>query len=453
LFGSFNRNNTFSVQLSDENGSFLTPSIIAQFPNSYEDSLFRVKLPAQVKTGTHYRIRVISSSPEAIYTDNGQDISIYEKPALTNNFLGKDTVLCTARSLLLQAPVTPGFHYTWQDNSSNTNYTATSTGKYYVTVANTGGCSTTDTILVDYKTPPIFTLGNDEGICPGQTITLQPVLPAGNYEWSNGSQTATVTITNPGLYWLQVSGNGCTKRDSIQVSAKQIPVVNLGYDTTLCEGQALYLDVTNNNATYIWQDGATQSNYTVKQPGLYTVKVIMEGCNTEAAIAVAYKTKPEVDLGKDTTLCTSASITLQAAYPGATYQWSDGTTESVLQVMRGGKYMVSLTNSCGTTRDSILVNYESCTCRYALPGAFTPNGDGTNDILRPLYNCPVSNFKWQIYNRWGQSMFISENPSKGWDGQLAGIQQPTGAYVWLVQYTDPVTGKVYQNKGTVLLIR
>ncbi|HKO79059.1 MAG TPA: hypothetical protein VJU78_01630 [Chitinophagaceae bacterium] len=138
LFGTFNRNNTFSVQLSDENGSFLTPSTIAQFPNSHEDSLFRVKLPKQVKTGTHYRIRVISNSPEAIYTDNGQDITIYEQPAFTNVFLGKDTVLCNTGPLLLQAPATPGFHYTWQDNSSNHNYTVTTTGKYYVTVVNTG---------------------------------------------------------------------------------------------------------------------------------------------------------------------------------------------------------------------------------------------------------------------------------------------------------------------------
>ncbi|HKO79060.1 MAG TPA: hypothetical protein VJU78_01635, partial [Chitinophagaceae bacterium] len=189
-------------------------------------------------------------------------------------------------------------------------------------------------------------MGNDEGICPGNTLTLQPVLPAGNYEWSNGSQAATITIADPGLYWLQVSGNGCTKRDSILVNAKQNPVVNLGSDTTICEGQVLYLDVTNNNATYTWQDGTTRSNYTVKQPGLYTVKVIVDGCDNEAAIAVAYKTKPAVELGKDTTVCSGASITLQAAYPGAIYQWSDGTTGSFLQVTREGKYMVSLTNSC-----------------------------------------------------------------------------------------------------------
>jgi gliding motility-associated-like protein len=89
-----------------------------------------------------------------------------------------------------------------------------------------------------------------------------------------------------------------------------------------------------------------------------------------------------------------------------------------------------------------------------VPSAFTPNGDGKNDILEPLGNPSgkVTHFVFRVYNRSGQVVFETRTPRKGWDGKFKGIQQPSAVYVWVFQGTDP-DGKPVIFKGTTLLLR
>lgn len=89
-----------------------------------------------------------------------------------------------------------------------------------------------------------------------------------------------------------------------------------------------------------------------------------------------------------------------------------------------------------------------------VPSAFTPNGDGKNDLLVPIVNPlgKVTHFIFRVYNRSGQVLFESRTPGKGWDGKYKGTQQPTGVYVWMFQGTEP-DGKQVNFKGTTLLLR
>lgn len=87
-----------------------------------------------------------------------------------------------------------------------------------------------------------------------------------------------------------------------------------------------------------------------------------------------------------------------------------------------------------------------------MPTGFTPNNDGKNDILKPGYGENVTSFKIEIYNRWGEKVFISDKIFNGWDGKLKGVLQPAGIYVWFIRYkvfNDPAE---YSQKGTVSLI-
>ena len=87
------------------------------------------------------------------------------------------------------------------------------------------------------------------------------------------------------------------------------------------------------------------------------------------------------------------------------------------------------------------------------PNAFTPNGDGKNDIFRIPAAVPLTSIRFSVYNRWGRLVFSTNNNSSGWDGSLGNKPQPAGTYIWMVEYTDPLTRKPAMKKGLVELIR
>jgi len=87
-----------------------------------------------------------------------------------------------------------------------------------------------------------------------------------------------------------------------------------------------------------------------------------------------------------------------------------------------------------------------------VPTAFTPGTDGLNDIMRPILSSSYTLREFTIFSRWGQRIFSTTLPGKGWDGKLDGHFQNTGTYIWVIKVTD-VQKKIIERKGTVTLIR
>lgn len=113
---------------------------------------------------------------------------------------------------------------------------------------------------------------------------------------------------------------------------------------------------------------------------------------------------------------------------------------------------LTVTNaSCAdtTAKRYTLVN----TCYVDVPTGFTPNGDGLNDFLYPLNAYKADNLTFRVYNRLGQLLYETKDWTQKWDGRYHGEPQPTGAYVWMLQYTNHDTGKKYNLSGTSVLIR
>ena len=98
-----------------------------------------------------------------------------------------------------------------------------------------------------------------------------------------------------------------------------------------------------------------------------------------------------------------------------------------------------------------MVIYSSC--YLAVPTAFTPNGDGKNDVFGVLNAVKAENLELLVFNRWGQAVFKTGNWKQGWDGKVNGVPQPTNVYVWFLRYTNRDTKKRVEQKGTVALIR
>ena len=90
---------------------------------------------------------------------------------------------------------------------------------------------------------------------------------------------------------------------------------------------------------------------------------------------------------------------------------------------------------------------------YYIPNAFSPNGDGLNDIFRAIPAGISSTEYFRVMNRFGKIIFDTADPfTKGWDGTYMGYKQPAGTYVWIIKGKD-IKGNTIQSKGTVVLVQ
>jgi gliding motility-associated-like protein len=135
------------------------------------------------------------------------------------------------------------------------------------------------------------------------------------------------------------------------------------------------------------------------------------------------------------------------------YLWNTTSSTSSITVTQPGIYWLQVTNNDHCTgRDSILVNPKDCMKGFYIPTAFTPNNDGNNDIFMPLLFGNVKQYRFTIYNRWGEKVFETRQPAKGWDGMTGGTKQDTHVFVWSCTYQFEGE-EVKEEKGTVVLIR
>jgi gliding motility-associated-like protein len=104
------------------------------------------------------------------------------------------------------------------------------------------------------------------------------------------------------------------------------------------------------------------------------------------------------------------------------------------------------------TNESVIAHYVEKNVDVMFPTAFTPNGDGRNDILFPLGTRFAKNISVEIWNRWGQLVYSSTDLNKGWDGYYQGTEAQTGVYAYLLKYTM-YNGEEKMQKGNITLIR
>ncbi|MDQ3071973.1 MAG: gliding motility-associated C-terminal domain-containing protein [Bacteroidota bacterium] len=184
--------------------------------------------------------------------------------------LGKVLPLCQNTKLLLSAGALRGT-YVWQDGSYDSIYHVGEPGLYWVQVTNSCGVFS-DTVRVFTESRLVVDLGPDTIICDERGIVINAGVSANKYVWSTGDSVATIRLTDPGVYWIDVT-NACeTKRDSIRIWHSTFPAPNLGKDTTICDGDSILLNVKEWGVRYAWQDGSVTPAYIVKKAGTYHVR-------------------------------------------------------------------------------------------------------------------------------------------------------------------------------------
>ena len=312
-------------------------------------------------------------------------------------------------------------------------------------------CPDTTTTFVRVVVPPVIPFSSDTTLCAGATLSAENP-DAILYSWSTGETTPAITIDSAGIYSVTVANRGCTASlDSFRVELYEPSHVDFGQDTTLCNLATLLLDATQTHpATYEWQDHSTNTTYLVINDGHYWVIVTDHCLGASDTIAVEYLHDFEVNLGTDTTLCEGDELVLTADLPFCSYRWQDGSTEPRYVVRQPGSYSVTATNLCYSHNDDIDIDYEPCAQELWMPNAFTPNGDGLNDRLLPIFSHPdeIEGFEMMVYDRWGSMVFLTKDINAGWDGG----DLPRGMYVWVIRYKS-AREEEHTVKGSVMLGR
>jgi len=378
-------------------------------------------------------------------------ITIIQNPNPVVN-LGNDTTLCTGQTLVLNA-ANPNSTYIWQGNSTNPTYSVTSGGSYSVTVTNSFSCRVADSVRISYDTPLSgFNLGNDTTYCQQFSRVLFTGVP--NTVWSNNADGPQITINNPGVYWA-IENNACgSKTDSITISESAPPLVDFTNLYSVCPGDTVTLQASTSGTNFLWSTGDSTRSIIVTQPGNYTIEAWNNiDCPNYATANVPMGSPPVISLGNDTTICGNTGMTLSLSVPHAHYVWQDNSVDSFYNVIVSGTYSVTVTNNCGSATAQRIVDIYPDECALARPTAFSPNGDGKNDVFRAISHCPISKFWMHIYNRWGQLIFESSDIANGWDGTFKGVAQPVGVFVYYTEYFNYCKGAMDKKSGNVTLLR
>lgn len=430
--GTYLPGNTFTVQLSDSNGSFANPLAIGA-KNTSSTGLDSVTayFPGTLPHGSNYRIRIISSSLEDVSnTSQVIVVSAPQQPVVTTigplNFCGGDSVI-------LQSP--QGTSYTWSNGATTQSITATATGSYVVTV-NSNNCiaasSPVNTVVL--PAPDSTILLEAASLCNTGSVRLSGA-PGLTYAWNLGPTTQSITVSSDGTYTLTViDTSGCAASSTINLVLANYfsNLITAGGPVTFCEGLNVVLSSLNGLNGYSWSNGQTTPTITVTTSGNYAVTITDGICSlTSTSLQVTVLPAPSVtfSLPQDTFCHNAGAITLSASPSGGTFAGTGltgntfsptGLVDSTVVV----SYSYTGGNNCtGTSTDTAYVVI--CTGMDAFSEtSFSIFPNPTADQLF-IVGLPIGTCQIEIYDVIGtrvfQKQFVNASPfEKIPVGHLAG---------------------------------
>lgn len=423
------------------------------------------------------------------------DLSTYCTATVYNVNLNSDCSSLSVTASVSPAPPTGSVvTYELYDGavlvSSNTIgiFTSLTAGKNYRIVAVINqSCSGTRAVK-DFTTaaPPLLKVNNPAGICGESIVDLtDPAVTAGSAPgltftyWLDAAATIPhpdPTKTKAGIYYIKAATSaGCSVIAPVEVKPLTSPRANAGTDTVACSGDNIQLKGSG-GVSYLWTpdtylNNAAIANPVVKNPGTsgsitYRLKVKdVNGCESQTAdeVKVTFATPATVFIDADSVVAINQPLQLNAIDPAnggfIDYRWSPTyglnnpfIKDPVAKLDRDITYTVQATNTyhcTATARISIRVFRGP---EIYVPNSFTPNGDGLNDVLKPIPVGLVEFHYLKIFNRFGQLLFTITDPAKGWDGKINGREQDYGTFIWIGEGID-YKGNIIMRKGATTIIR
>ncbi len=279
------------------------------------------------------------------------------------------------------------------------------------------------------------------------------------WQWNTGDTGWALDVHTPGTYWVR-SFNDCQWAvDTFHIRHTPVPPFSLGKDTAVCDGSPVVLYAPSEpGIRWEWEDGSAEAMRTITQSGNYGIRLRNGACMDADDINIQIKDFTQY-LGPDTTICITGDpqpVRLEARLPEqAIVRWSTGATDPVLETKDSGTYWVQVSDFVCSVADTIRIQMEKCACIIQVPNAFTPNGDGKNDVFRSVFenDCPITDFYLRIYNRYGQLVFQTYNAHEGWNGLFNGERAEVGTYFYDMRVQHGTGAHQLKKTGDVILIR
>lgn len=354
------------------------------------------------------------------------------------------------------------------------------TGTHIITVRDGNGCLVSQSATVTLNNTATVDAGADNTICEGTSFMIPAVSNGSSFSWTPAVSLNNATMLTPTAspsastkYFITATLGICTATDSMQLFIRPAPIPNAGSDLDICYGRVYQLSGSG-GVSYEWTP-ATHfvSSTTVPNPDVrayenitYSLMVTDAfGCRSLIPDQVFVKVTPSVRIfaGNDTIVAANQPVQLlvrELSNAGVTsYSWAPATFLSnaniaspIATLTTEQRFIVTATTPAGCQAvDDVLIKVYKGPDIY-VPSAFTPNNDGLNDRLGPI-PVGIKEFKYfRVFNRWGQVIFSSNDPSKTWDGKVNGLPQPTSTFVWMAEAID-YKGILITRKGVVTVIR
>jgi gliding motility-associated-like protein len=425
---------------------------------------------------------------------------------LDNNSVCAGT-LVTATASITGGGSTPS--YQWSVNGSNV---GTNSATYFsssfangdkikCTLTSGALCATPATLASNEITlvinsvniPTITINGNTTSICTGQAVNFNASISNGGstpaFQWklngvniagANSNSYSSSTLNNGDVVSCTLTSSSLCANPSVVTSSPIAIIVQPQVTPTilistqnnpLCSGgTALFSAVITNGGSspiYQWKVngvtvGSNSDTYStstlIDNSQITCVLTSNATCATPTTIVSniivmdIINSNIPVNLGKDTILCEGDTLRLRV--DGNYFvTWNTGNTTNSIAVTTPGLYGVLLeTSGCAFGSDEIYVGFKDCSCHVEFPTAFSPNNDRVNDYFMQVSNCPgLSDYSLQIFNRWGQLVFETNNPNVGWDGVFNAIFQPVDNYIF--RFSANIEGRPESGSGMFVLIR
>ncbi|TDE14571.1 T9SS type B sorting domain-containing protein [Dyadobacter psychrotolerans] len=308
------------------------------------------------------------------------------------------------------------------------------------------------------------------------TITLTAVEGAAPFQYSIDSvnyQSNAQFRVKPASYRIYIKdANNCSSVKEVKIAPVESIFVQTIGDTTICKGQQIPLPTKSNAVSFSWLpvnglDNAALQNPTAspESTAQFIVEAKKDDCVTTDTVTIfvvpdiEVNVTPDTDIEPEIPFQLSASSPTLAGQPGVSYSWlppsglnNPKISNPLATLLSSQTYNVTVTSAEGCVGSAqVTLNVVPPAWIY-VPTAFTPDGDGKNEVLY-LNTKAITNLSYfKIYNRWGQVVFFTNQPDIGWDGRYKGAEPVSGTYTYQLEgITD--RGVKIKKEGNIMLIR
>lgn len=426
--------------------------------------------------GNDFALDDISFAP--VYMRRDSVKIVVDTPAIVTS---ANTSICEGQSVQLNT--TGAVSYSWSPvtglsnpNIANPLATPVITTEYHVTGINANGCMAKDTVTIDVSPKPVITISNDTSICLNTSVQLH-ASGGSIYNWTPGATLSSTSSPDPiasplsyTKYYVTVtSAAGCDNLDSVVVDIVSASQFTVNPDIESCFNIPVQLNATGGDI-YSWTPAGTLDDPAIANPlatplssTTYFVTITENKCNVSATLSTTVTTLPlplvranktnDIDCSQDKSQLIASGAKSYSWTPAATLSNPNSGTTVAMPVATT-EYIVAGTDASGCMNyDTVVVNVDyAIKSGYFMPTGFTPNNDGKNDCYGIKLWGSIETFEFSIYNRWGERVFFTTNPSDCWNGRYKGAEQNPGVFVYMIKAKTVCEPSLFR-KGTFLLIR